>query len=72
MADDVIKNFSDINESLCPIGYSFQQYDNGVLFFFFKLTNSHLLISEVTGCIQVDSELHAKLFHERCSVSLAQ
>ena len=38
IADDVTKNFKDINESLCPSGYSFQQYDDRVVFF--KLTNS--------------------------------
>ena len=40
LADDVIKNFSDFNENLCPSGYSFQQYDDRVSFF--KLTNSHM------------------------------
>ena len=70
IADDVIKNFSDINKSLCPTGYSFQQYDDGVVFF--KLTNSHMLIPEVTGCIQVDSKLYVKVFYERCYVPLAQ
>ena len=59
IADDVIKNFSDINESLCPSGYSFQQYDDRVVFF--KLTNSHMLIPKDTGCIQIDSKLHVKL-----------
>ena len=49
-ADNVIKNFSDINENICPSGYLFQQY------------NSHMLAPEFTGCIQVDSELHVKLF----------
>ena len=28
IANYVIKNFSDMNESLCPSGYSFQQYDD--------------------------------------------
>ena len=70
LADDVIKNFCDINEDLCPSGYSFQQYDDRVAFF--KLTNSHMLIREVTGCIQVDSELHVKLFYKGFSVPLPQ
>ena len=33
LADDVIKNFSDINEDISPSGYSFQQYDDRVVFF---------------------------------------
>ena len=70
LADDVIKNFNDINENICPSGYSFQQYDDRVVFF--KLTNSHMLVPEVTGCIQVDSELHVKLFYKGCSVTLPQ
>ena len=40
-------------------------YDDRVAFF--KLTNSHMLIPEVTGCIQVDSKLHVKLFHKKYS-----
>ena len=39
---------------------------------FLKLTNSRMLISEVTGCIQVDSELHVKLFYIKCSIPLPQ
>ena len=39
---------------------------------FFKLTISCTLIPEVTGCIQVDSELHVILFYKGCSVSLPQ
>ena len=39
---------------------------------FFKLTNSHMFISEVTCCIQVDSELHVKLFYIKCSKPLSQ
>ena len=27
-----------------------------------------MLIPEVTGCVQVDSELHVKLFYKGCSV----
>ena len=37
IADNVIKNFTDVNESLCLSGYSFQQYDDRVVFF--KLIN---------------------------------
>ena len=39
---------------------------------FFKLTNRHVLILEVTGCIQVDSELLVELFYKTCSVPLPQ
>ena len=70
IASDVIKNFSEINESLCPSGYSFQQYDDRA--FLFKLTNSHILIPKVAGCIHIDSELQVKLFYKRCSVPLLQ
>ena len=70
LADDVTNNFSDINENIYPSGYLFQQCDHCVVFF--KLTNSHMLIPEVTGCIQVDSELHVKLFYKGCSAVLPQ
>ena len=43
------------------------------LFFgFFMLTNSYMLIPEVTDCIQVDSELHDIHFYKRCFVALSQ
>ena len=32
LAKNVIKTFSDINGNLCPSGYSFQQYDDRVVF----------------------------------------
>ena len=32
LAKNVIKTFSDINENLCPSGYSFQQCDDRVVF----------------------------------------
>ena len=39
---------------------------------FFKLTNSHMVIPELTGFIQVDSELNLNLFCKGCSVPLPQ
>ena len=69
LANYVIKTVSNINENLWPSGYLFQQYDDRVVFF--RLTNSHMLILEVTGCIQVDSEFHVKRFYKGCSVPLS-
>ena len=31
-----------------------------------------MLVPQIIGCIQVDSELHAKLFYKGCSVPLPQ
>ena len=70
LANYVIKNFSDINKNLCSSGYSFQQYNDRVGFF--KLTNSHMLIPEATGCFQVHSEYHVKFLYKGCSAPLAQ
>ena len=67
---DVIKSFSDINEGICPSGYLFQKYDDRVVFI--KLSKSDILTPEVTGCIQVDSKLHVKIFKKECSVYLPQ
>ena len=69
LADYVIKNVSNVNENLCPSGYLFQQYDDRVVIF--RLTNSHMLILEVTGCIQVDSKFHVKRFYKGYSVPLS-
>ena len=35
---------------------------------FYKVIKNHMLIPELTGCIQVDSELHVKFFIETCFV----
>ena len=59
-----------MNKNFGPSGHLFQQYDDLVVFF--ELTNSHMFITKITGCIQVDSELHVKLFHKWCSVPLPQ
>ena len=67
---DAIKHFSDINESLCPLAYSFQQYDDRVVIS--KLTNSYILIPEDTVCTHVDSKLHVKHFYQGRSVPLPQ
>ena len=32
LADDVIKNLSDIIENICPLGYLFQQHNDQVIF----------------------------------------
>ena len=36
------------------------------------LTNSHILIPEVIGCNQLNSDLHVKRFYKGCSVPLPQ
>lgn len=60
IAADVIKSLSDINKGICPSGHLFQKYDDRVVFL--KFANSDILTPEVTGCIQVDSKLHVKIF----------
>ena len=67
---DVIKNFRDNSENLCLSEYLFQEYDD--LVGFFKLTNTHIIIPEVTDFIPIDSELHVKLFYKGCFVPLPQ
>ena len=70
MADDSIKKLSDIHENLAPPGYSFQQRDDHVIFF--KLVDNEMLLPEVAECINIDKELHAKLFFKGSLVPLPQ
>ena len=60
IATDVIKSLSNINKGIFPSGYLFQKCDDRVVFL--KFANSDILTTEVTGCIQVDSKLHVKIF----------
>ena len=69
-ANDLIKEFNDINEDLSPLGYSFKQHDDHVIFY--KLVDNEMSVPEVTECIRVDKELHVKLFYKGLPLPLPQ
>ena len=53
-----------------PPGYTFQKYDDHVVFYHLK-TNV-LNVPEVTGCVQVDQDLHVELFYKGSALPLPQ
>ena len=67
---DKIKNFKDIDSTLTPPGYTFQKYDDHVVFY--RLETNVLNVPEVTACMRVDRNLHVKLFYKGSPLPLPQ
>ena len=67
---DLIKGFSEINDTFSPPGYLFKQHDDHIIFY--KLTKNNDSIPEVTDCIRVDKNLHIKLFDKGSPFPLPQ
>ena len=58
---DKIKSFDDINSMLTPPGYTFQKYDELVLF---HLLETVLDVTEVTDFVRVDRDFNVNLFYK--------
>ena len=56
---DKIKSFHDIDSALSLPGYTFENYDDHVVFY--HLETNVLNVAEVTDCLRVDRDLHVKL-----------
>ena len=56
-----IKSFDDINSTLTPPGYTFQIYDDLVVFYCFETV---LSVREVTYYVRVDRDVGVKLFYK--------
>ena len=67
---DKIKSFDDIDSKLAPLGYTFQRYDDHVVFY--RLQTNDLNVPEVTDCVRVDRDLHVKLFYKSSPLPLPQ
>ena len=67
---DKIKSFDDIDSKLAPLRYTFQRYDDHVVFY--HLQTNDLNVPEVTDCVRVDRDLHAKLFYKSSPLPLPQ
>ena len=67
---DKIKSFDDIDSTLTPPGYTFQKYDDHVVFY--HLETNVLNVPEVTDCVRVDRDLHVKLFYKGSPLPLPQ
>ena len=59
---DKIKSFEDIDSTLTPPGYTFQKYDDHVVFYHFEI--NVLNVPKVTDCVRVNQDLHVKLFYK--------
>ena len=57
---DLIKDFSCVNESMCPTGNSCAKYEDHVVYY--KMEISEKSIPCVTETIRVDNLLHVQLF----------
>ena len=65
-----MKDFTCLNESFPPSGYTFRKNDDHVLFY--KLEENKMSILEVTDCIKIESELHVQPFFKGAPVPLPQ
>ena len=64
-----IKSFDDVNCTLTPPGYTFQKYDDFVVFYRYETV---LSVTEVTDCVRVDRDLNIKLFYKGSPLPLLQ
>ena len=67
---DKVKSFDDIDSTLTPPGYTFQKYDNRVVFY--RLSTNVFNAPEVIDCQQVDWDLHIKLLYKGSPLPLPQ
>ena len=58
---DKSKIFDDISSTLTPPGYTFQKYDDLVVFYRIETV---LSVTEVTDCVRVNRDLNVKLFYK--------
>lgn len=65
---DQIEDFSVLNEKLSPPGYTYNRYENYVIYY--KLELNDLSIPEVTEVIRIDVEMHVKLFFKNSPLPL--
>ena len=66
---DKIKRFDDINSTLIPPRYTFQKYDDLVVFYRLETV---LDVKEVTDCVRVDRDLNVKFFYKGSPLPLPQ
>ena len=66
---DKIKSFDDINSTLTPPGYTFQKYDDLVVFYCLETA---LNVTEVTDCVRINRNLNVKSFYKGSPLPLPQ
>lgn len=68
LISDKIISFDSLNESHSPIGFTFQKITNRVIYFNLDMTNP--TCPHVNELIQIDNDLHVKLFYQGSPVPL--
>ena len=66
---DKIKSFDAINSTLTPPEYTFQKYNNLVVFYRLETV---LNVTEVPDCVRVDRDHNVKLFYKGSPLPLPQ
>ena len=66
---DKIKSFDAINSTLTPPEYTFQKYNNLVVFYRLEIL---LNVTEVPDCVRVDQDHNVKLFYKGSPLPLPQ
>ena len=66
---DKIKSFDVINSTLTPPEYTFQKYNNLVVFYHLETV---LNVTEVPDCVRVDRDHNVKLFYKGSPLPLPQ
>ena len=59
---DTISSFDDMTESLAPLGYQTNRYNDHIVYYRMQVTELGAL--EINECIRVDRDLHVKLFYK--------
>ena len=59
---DRISSFDDMNDSLAPLGYQCNKYNDHIVFY--RMQVSELGAPEIIECIRVDRDMHVKLFYK--------
>ena len=67
--DDFIRDFDDLNYSMCPSGYQFMLEDDLAIFYRID-KNINFNIPEIVECITIDRSLHVRLFLKSSPIPL--
>ena len=67
---DMITNFSSIDKSMCPPGFSCNKFDDHIVFY--KMEVDEKSIPCVTETIRVDNLLHVQLYYKNLPIPLPQ
>ena len=68
--NDRISSFDDLNESLAPLGYQTNKYNDHIVYY--RMQVSELGAPEVMECLRVDRDLHVKLFYKGSPLPLPE